>query len=55
VRPDLDGDGGGPAEIARRVILNDIGPSLEIDGLMKIKGYIANPPPRKTWDEAAHG
>jgi pimeloyl-ACP methyl ester carboxylesterase len=22
---------------------------------MKIKGYIANPPPRKTWDEAAHG
>ena len=37
------------------VILNDIGPALEIDGLMKIKGYIANPPPRKTWDEAAHG
>lgn len=29
------------------VILNDIGPALEIDGLMKIKGYIANPPPRK--------
>lgn len=37
------------------VILNDIGPALEIDGLMKIKGYIANPPPRKTWDEAARG
>ena len=37
------------------VILNDIGPALEIDGLMKIKGYIANPPPRKTWNEAAHG
>ncbi len=37
------------------VILNDIGPALEMDGLMKIKGYIANPPPRKTWDEAAHG
>jgi pimeloyl-ACP methyl ester carboxylesterase len=37
------------------VILNDIGPALEIDGLMKIKGYIANPPPRQTWDEAARG
>lgn len=37
------------------VILNDIGPALEIDGLMKIKGYIANPPERKTWDEAARG
>ncbi|MBB5051539.1 pimeloyl-ACP methyl ester carboxylesterase [Afipia massiliensis] len=37
------------------VILNDIGPALEIDGLMKIKGYIANPPPRQTWDEAAGG
>lgn len=24
-------------------------------GLMKIKGYIANPPPRQTWDEAARG
>jgi len=37
------------------VILNDIGPSLEMGGLMKIKGYIANPPPRQTWDEAARG
>lgn len=37
------------------VILNDIGPALEMDGLMKIKGYIANPPPRTTWDEAARG
>ncbi|MEH2514300.1 pimeloyl-ACP methyl ester carboxylesterase [Nitrobacteraceae bacterium AZCC 1564] len=37
------------------VIMNDIGPALEIDGLMKIKGYIADPPPRKTWDEAARG
>ena len=37
------------------VILNDIGPALEIDGLMKIKGYIANPPERRTWDEAARG
>jgi len=37
------------------IVLNDIGPSLEIGGLMKIKGYIANPPERRTWDEAAHG
>ena len=37
------------------VILNDIGPALEIGGLMKIKGYITNPPQRKTWDEAAKG
>jgi pimeloyl-ACP methyl ester carboxylesterase len=37
------------------VILNDIGPALEIGGLMKIKSYIANPAPRKTWDEAARG
>jgi pimeloyl-ACP methyl ester carboxylesterase len=26
-----------------------------MEGLMKIKGYIANPPPRKTWQEAAKG
>ncbi len=37
------------------VILNDIGPALEMGGLMKIKGYIANPPERRTWDEAARG
>ena len=37
------------------VILNDIGQALEIGGPMKIKGYIANPPPRQTWDEAARG
>ena len=37
------------------LILNDIGPSLDIKGLMKIVGYIANPPPRQTFDEAARG
>ena len=37
------------------VIMNDIGPALEMDGLMKIKGYIASPPSRKTWEEAARG
>jgi pimeloyl-ACP methyl ester carboxylesterase len=37
------------------VILNDIGPALEMGGLMKIKGYMTNPPARKTWDEAMTG
>lgn len=37
------------------VILNDIGPALAIGGLMKIKGYIADPPARRTWDEAERG
>ncbi len=37
------------------VIMNDIGPALEMEGLMKIKGYIADPPPRQTWQEAAKG
>ena len=37
------------------LILNDIGPALEMKGLMNIIGYIANPPPRQTFDEAARG
>jgi pimeloyl-ACP methyl ester carboxylesterase len=37
------------------VILNDVGPALEMSGLTKIKAYIENPPPRKTWDEAMLG
>ncbi len=37
------------------VILNDVGPALEMGGLVKIKGYIADPPPRQTWDEACGG
>ncbi len=37
------------------VILNDIGPALEMGGLMKIKGYITNPPVRQTWGEAVTG
>lgn len=37
------------------VILNDIGPELDIRGLMKIKGYLASPPPVTTWDEGARG
>lgn len=37
------------------VILNDVGPALDIGGLTKIKSYIENPPPRKTWDDAMFG
>lgn len=37
------------------VILNDIGPELDIRGLMKIKGYLASPPPVTTWDDGARG
>lgn len=42
-------------QLLASVILNDIGPALEIGGLLKIKSYIANPPERRTWDEAARG
>lgn len=37
------------------VILNDVGPALDMSGLVKIKGYIEDPPPRKTWDDAMRG
>lgn len=37
------------------VILNDIGPALDMRGLVKIKGYISDPPPRQTWDDACAG
>jgi pimeloyl-ACP methyl ester carboxylesterase len=37
------------------VILNDIGPALAIGGLLKIKGYITDPPERQSWDEAERG
>lgn len=36
-------------------VLNDIGPALDIGGLVKIKSYLANPPERRTWDEAVRG
>lgn len=42
-------------DILAGVIFNDAGPSLEIGGLMKIVGYITDPPTRQTWDDAARG
>ena len=42
-------------ELVAGLILNDIGPELDIKGLMKIKGYLAPPVTPQTWDEAARG
>lgn len=35
------------------VILNDVGPQLEVAGLKRIAGYVANGEAPATWDEAA--
>ena len=35
------------------VVLNDIGPVIETDGLVRIAGYVGRVPMPKTWDEAA--
>jgi pimeloyl-ACP methyl ester carboxylesterase len=42
-------------ELAAGIILNDIGPELEMTGLMKIKGYLGPPATPQTWSEAADG
>jgi pimeloyl-ACP methyl ester carboxylesterase len=42
-------------ELAGGIILNDIGPELEMTGLMKIKGYLGPPVTPQTWSEAADG
>lgn len=42
-------------ELVAGIILNDIGPELDIKGLMKIKGYLGAPATPQTWDEAANG
>jgi pimeloyl-ACP methyl ester carboxylesterase len=42
-------------EFAAGIILNDIGPELDIRGVMKIKGYLGVPVTPQTWDEAANG
>lgn len=34
------------------VILNDIGPVIERDGLLRLKSYVGNTPTPKNWDEA---
>jgi pimeloyl-ACP methyl ester carboxylesterase len=42
-------------ELVAGIILNDIGPELEMTGLMKIKGYLGPPVTPQTWSEAASG
>lgn len=36
------------------VVLNDIGPALEMTGLLKIKGYVGVRPTPTSWDDAAN-
>lgn len=38
--------------IMRAVVLNDIGPVIELDGLFQIRGYLGQAPALKSWDEA---
>ncbi|EKS27935.1 alpha/beta fold hydrolase [Afipia felis] len=42
-------------ELLAGIILNDIGPELDITGLMKIKGYLAPRMTPQTWSEAVAG
>lgn len=42
-------------ELVAGIILNDIGPELEIKGLMKIKSYLGPPVTPQTWSEASRG
>jgi len=35
------------------VVLNDIGPEIAVEGLLRISGYIGNMPDPKNWNEAA--
>ena len=38
--------------VMRAVVLNDIGPVIELDGLFQIRGYLGQAPALKSWDEA---
>jgi pimeloyl-ACP methyl ester carboxylesterase len=40
-----------PARL-RAGVLNDIGPTIERAGLMRIKGYVGKLPPLRSWDDA---
>jgi pimeloyl-ACP methyl ester carboxylesterase len=39
--------------VMRAVVLNDIGPVIELDGLFQIRGYLGQAPALKSWGEAA--
>jgi len=42
-------------DLVAGLVFNDIGPELDIAGLMKIKGYLGVPATPQTWDAAASG
>lgn len=44
--------GAAKPEFLRGVVLNDVGPILEIDGLRKIAAYVGKIAPPQNWDEA---
>ncbi|MEO1066006.1 MAG: alpha/beta hydrolase [Pseudomonadota bacterium] len=39
--------------ILRGVVLHDIGPEIDVTGLMKIKSYVSRMPTPESWDDAA--
>ncbi|MEO9635398.1 MAG: alpha/beta hydrolase [Parasphingorhabdus sp.] len=41
------------ADIARALILNDIGPEVATDGLARLQGYVGKPVKIANWDDAA--
>jgi len=44
--------GAAKPEFLRGIVLNDVGPVLEIEGLRKIAAYVGKIKPPKNWDEA---
>lgn len=44
--------GAAKPEFLRGVVLNDVGPILEVEGLRKIAAYVGKIKPPQTWDEA---
>ena len=40
--------------LIKAVILNDIGPVIETEGLLRLRSYVGSTPPPKDWDEAVH-
>lgn len=44
--------GAAKPEFLRGVVLNDVGPILEVDGLRKIAAYVGKIKPPQNWDEA---
>jgi pimeloyl-ACP methyl ester carboxylesterase len=39
-------------QLVSRIVLNDVGPEIDREGLERIRGYAGNAPPVRTWSEA---